>query len=217
MKTTIFTGDYGCGKTLLALHYALRLAHGANRVLLVDADNSKPCFRLRDAVKKYKLPENIDLIQPEGKVAHTDIPTVTHTLGALLKSIEYDSVVLDIPGDFKGRSVLGRLRKSIDLSFELLFVVNTSRPLNNILADIVTHVRKIEMVSGMKVTGLVSNTNIAQETTMEVVLKGFEILLQVSKHLQIPIKMIGWIPGSHGIIPDWDGIYLEVNPPQQFV
>jgi cellulose biosynthesis protein BcsQ len=217
MKTIIFTGGFGCGKTLISLHYAIILAGQQKDVMLVDADNTKPCFRLRDLVPHYELPANLNFIRPDGKVAESDIPTVSHTIAAIMRKQDFEYLLLDIPGDMKGTAVLGRLRTLLQPEDKLLYIVNTRRPGYSELQSIIEHVRTIQQSSGLRVAGLVSNTNLSQETTEKLVLEGFALTSEAASILAVPVVMVASPETLEFRIPGWNGIQLPVKLPEGFL
>ncbi len=70
-----------------------------------------------------------------------------------------------------------------------LLVVNTRRPLTSNADEIIRMKEDIEIASRLTVTGLISDTNIAEETTSFIVAEGYEILEDVSRKTGLPIKI----------------------------
>ena len=62
--------------------------------------------------------------------------------------------------------------------------------------------QNIETVSGLRVTGLVSNTNLGEETTTEHVMEGVTLTRLAASELGLPIK---WV-----VIPAWLSGQIEL-------
>ena len=68
--------------------------------------------------------------------------------------------------------------------------MNTRRPLTSNADEIIQMKEDIEIASRLTVTGLISDTNIAEETTSFIVAEGYEILEDVSRKTGLPIKFV---------------------------
>ena len=99
--------------------------------------------------------------------------------------------VIDVGGDDRGALALGRIVEPIlaENNYEMLAVINSSRPLTHTPEDTVEVLREIEGASGMKFTGLVNNTNLGRETDADVVLKSVSYAETVSNRMKIPVVM----------------------------
>ena len=117
----ILIGNYGSGKTELALNFAFRAAEQGKRVELIDLDMVNTYFRLTDRGNLIKTKE-IRLVSPN--FARTNVETLS--LPAEVASafaLEWDLVIFDVGGDSTGATALGRyyedfaeLRKGLSLS-----------------------------------------------------------------------------------------------------
>jgi hypothetical protein len=114
-------------------------------------------------------------------------------------------VIMDV-GGAKSAVVLGQLRHRImENGCEVLMVVNTRRPFAGSAADIVASMRNIEAVSGLAVTGLVSNTNLGGDTTEQHVAEGLRAVQEVSALTGLPLR---WL-----VLPAWLYDRLEHDVP----
>ncbi len=100
-------------------------------------------------------------------------------------------VVMDIGGDDQGATVLGQYNKYFnEEEYDMYFVVNNNRPLTSNEKETEEYIKSIEIASRLKVKYLISNTNLSYETTVEHILKGDEIVLELSKKSNLPYKYI---------------------------
>ena len=82
-------------------------------------------------------------------------------------------------------------------------VVNTRRPFSSDAEGVLKAIRGVESVSGLRVTGLVSNTNLGGETTADHVQEGLRVVNSVAENTGLPLR---WL-----ILPEW--LYGSFMPP----
>ncbi len=185
----IVTGHYGSGKTEFSVNFALELKKTYENVILVDLDIVNPYFRSNDA-RALLEQAGVCVIAPEFAGTNVDIPVLPPEIMRIFE--EKDAkIVLDVGGDDDGAIALGRYKHFFDTSdYEMLLVVNTRRPLTQTKDEIIEMKQNIETASRLSVTGLVLNTNIADDTTHEIVTEGYEILKNVSSDTNLPIRYV---------------------------
>ncbi|MBE5816623.1 MAG: hypothetical protein E7315_02725 [Clostridiales bacterium] len=185
----IFTGHYGSGKTELALNSALAVKRNGIPVVIADADVVNPFFRTAEA-KDMLDSEGIRLVAPKYAVSSVDLPTLPAEMNSLFIDNGEHSII-DVGGDPAGARVLGVYKEIIKrVGYEMYVVVNTMRPFTDTKEKIIKYTRDISRSSGLEVTGYISNTNLADETTADIVWNGYDILNAASKDMNIPIKYI---------------------------
>ena len=189
-RITVFTGNFGSGKTEISLNYALHLKqnHNINNIAVVDLDVINPYFRSRE---KSDLMEEkgIEVIYPK-KLKYADLPIITPDINRLLQNDNYYGVI-DVGGDKDGATVLGSIADSVQKTdYELNLVVNTKRPFTNNVEGIVEMKDMIEEASKISVDNLICNINIGDSTSIEDIKEGYEIVKKASKQLDLPIKFI---------------------------
>ena len=69
-----------------------------------------------------------------------------------------------------------------DPDLVVLAVINASRPMTASVEDIVEHVRSLG-----RVDGLINNTHLAEETTVEVVQEGAKLVAAAARILGLPV------------------------------
>ena len=105
-EVIVLIGNYGSGKTELALNFAFRAAREGKKVELIDLDMVNTYFRLTDRGNLIKSRE-IRLVSPN--YVHTSVETLS--LPAEVASafaLDWDTVIFDVGGDPAGATALGR-------------------------------------------------------------------------------------------------------------
>src|SRR6056297_466048 len=121
-RITLFTGNFGSGKTEISLNYALHLRENNKKVAVVDLDVINPYFRSR-AKSELMEEHDIEVIYPK-ELKHADLPVITADIKKLLQNKEYYGVI-DVGGDEDGATVLGSIADSLkETAYQLNLVVN---------------------------------------------------------------------------------------------
>lgn len=185
----VFIGNYGSGKTEMALNFAVEAAARGERTELLDLDMVNTYFRLTEPGRMTRMKE-IRIVSPN--FANSGIETLS--LPAEVQSafdMDWDTVVFDVGGDAVGSTALGRYHADFTAleegGLQVLNVVNTRRPLAGTVEKIIRLKDEMELHSRLKVTGFVNNTNLAQATTPEELRDGYEIIKQASQLTGIPV------------------------------
>jgi len=179
-RINIFVGHYGSGKTEVSINFAIK-----NKVdLIADLDTVNPYFRTNDA-KEILEKENIRVVAPYYAGTNVDLPSLPPDVYAAFTGDK--TAVLDIGGDDDGAAVLGRFKNYItEENSEVYFVVNVLRPETDSVEKIIEMIEAVEYTSRLKVTRLINNSNLMEETTYSHVEKGEEIVRKVSEIRNIP-------------------------------
>ncbi|CAM3784230.1 hypothetical protein [Mesobacillus thioparans] len=183
---TIITGHFGSGKTELCINLALEAAMETERVAVADLDIVNPYYRARDARAMF-LDKGIELIAPAERLAAADLPIVPGDLGRVIYDPSYNLIV-DAGGDKDGAMALGQFYNDWkELKPEVLFILNANRPYVSTLEGAMDTLKKIEKASRLKITGIINNSNVGNETTMEDVTKGLQLSSALCDQLGIPL------------------------------
>lgn len=191
----LFIGNFGSGKTELALNTALIAADKGLSVVLADLDIVNPYFR---SSSKRRLLEGagVKVIAPLYAGTGVDVPSVPAEFSRIFLG-EYDLAVIDVGGDPTGAKVLGRYHKEFAAVKDRLnsnFVVNSARPMTSNAGDIVALFNDISLRARLDIKYLISNTNLAEQTTTHLVLEGYEIAKRAAKQLGIEVRWIAAKP-----------------------
>ncbi len=203
----IFVGNYGSGKTEVAVNFARCLKrNGENCVHLVDLDIVNPYFRSREAVGELTR-DGIDVVAPTGENFYAEIPIILPRIRTLLTEPQ-GRVILDVGGDDAGAIVLASLKDVIrDGSYHLWMVLNARRPFTDNPEGAIRMIRQIESASKLKMSGIVSNTHLLHETTPEIITSGFRMTQEVARVLGLPVPFVAM---SDRLVEEWGGRGLDV-------
>jgi len=182
----IFTGHFGSGKTEIALNFAKKSSeHG--KTAIIDMDIVNPYFRTAEQ-KQFLSDNGIELICSPFAASNVDIPILTPNIEKVFYD-DYTAAIFDVGGDEDGAYALGVYKRLFDkCGYKMHFVVNTRRPLTASVEDIIELMDKTENASRLKITDIVNNTNIGNETDYDVLMSGIDILNSVCRRKKIDIS-----------------------------
>ena len=188
-RITIFCGHYGSGKTNIAVNFALHLRQAHQKVSILDLDIVNPYFRTKDSQKELDA-AGVELICSDYAGSNLDIPALP---AAMQRPIADHNTfcVLDIGGDDQGAVALGRFADQIKAegNYDMLFVANFFRPLTKTPQEAFAVLREIEAACHLPFTGIVNNSNIGDETTVEDILASGEKARRLSELSGLPLVM----------------------------
>lgn len=186
-KITIITGHYGSGKTNLAVNLAMQAHREGKSAAVVDLDIVNPYFRTADFKNLFEE-NNIRLIAPDFANSNLDIPSIQFDLEQIAKS--EDCLIIDVGGDDAGAVALGRYAEALSAygnDVDMFYVINQRRYITATPDQTVSLMYEIENASRMKHTAIVNNTNLGNETTLEIVESSEEFASKVSEKTGLPV------------------------------
>ncbi|KAF5029097.1 hypothetical protein DSECCO2_652160 [anaerobic digester metagenome] len=186
-RLVIVIGHYGSGKTEFSVNYAVKLKEHYDNVSIADLDIVNPYFRSRE---KREFFEKIGIKVYDSSIRNTavDIPALPAEMTGVIMN-QNEKSVIDVGGDPVGARVLARYAEQIkNVEYDMFYVINGNRPETRTAEDTVKLLRLIEQTSGLKVTGLINNTHLLKDTTVEDVEFGHELTKKVSWETDIPIR-----------------------------
>jgi len=191
-KYMLFLGNYGSGKTELALAIAReRRMRTKGRIALVDLDIINPYFRSGEKRSLLET-EGIELLLPSFALSSVGLPSLPAQIQSVFESA-YDHVILDVGGDEPGAAALGRYHpylSAVRAQVAALFVVNPLRPFSGTMEDILSLFTLIEQRARIRPDFLINNANLQNETTAENLIKAQALLEEVAKRINTPIGMV---------------------------
>ena len=215
-RLTLFSGHYGSGKTNIAVNFALHLKSLGLPTALADLDIVNPYFRAKDSTDELEK-AGIRLICSEFANSNVDFPALPQDLYAITDDRE-THYVLDIGGDERGALALGRLAPAImeENDYEMYLVINGFRPLTPDPASTVEVMQEIEQACRMRFTGVINNSNLGRETTVQTVLSSRGYAEQTAELAGLPLVMTTveerLYPVLKDIIPDLFPLKLTKIP-----
>ena len=188
-KVYVLIGNYGSGKTELALNFAFKAAE-TGRTELLDLDMVNTYFRLTERGNMTRMKE-IRLVSPNYACSGVETLSLPAEVASAF-AMDWDTVVFDVGGDAVGSTALGRYHQDFmeleEGSLEVLNVINTRRPLAGTVEKIVRLQEDMQRHSRLKITGMINNTNLATATSPADLRDGYEIIKQVSDITGVPVK-----------------------------
>jgi cellulose biosynthesis protein BcsQ len=210
-RIRIVIGHYGSGKTEFSMNYAVKLAEQGKKVALADLDVVNMYFRSREK-QEYLQSLGIKVISSSVNAPALDIPAISAEVYTPLEDESYEAV-LDVGGNPAGARVLGRYKKFfVDGAYDMFYVLNANRPETSSADQAIQFLKAIENTAQAKVTGIVNNTHMLKSTTIEDVLKGQKLALEVSQKTGIPISYIAALENVARDLPsDLEGEIFPIN------
>lgn len=186
-KITIITGHYGSGKTNLSVNLAIQAHREGKSVAVVDLDIVNPYFRTADFKNLFEE-NNIKLIAPDFANSNLDIPSIQFDLEQIAKN--EDCLIIDVGGDDAGAVALGRYAEALSAygnDVDIFYVINQRRYLTATPEETISLMYEIENASRMKHTAIVNNTNLGNETTLEIVEDSEKFASEISVRTGLPV------------------------------
>ena len=188
-KIYVLIGNYGSGKSELALNFAFKAAE-TGKTELIDLDMVNTYFRLTERGKMVSQKE-IRLVSPNFACSGIETLSLPAEVASAF-ALDWDTVVFDVGGDAVGSTALGRYHEDfMELGpgqLEVLNVVNIRRPLAGTVEKIIKLQQEMQIHSRLKITGMINNTNLAQMTGPDELRDGYEMLREVSEKTGVPVS-----------------------------
>lgn len=185
----VIVGNYGSGKTEVAINLALASRRQEDFVRVVDLDLVNPYFRTREARDLLKA-NGIDLVLPPASYMHADLPIVSPAVSGAIRRTGA-LTILDVGGDDAGATVLASLADAFrGRKVEMLQVINSYRPSTDTVAGCLAMRTEIEAAANLSVSGWIGNDHLMAATTPETVRAGYGFASQVSRASGLPLVFI---------------------------
>jgi len=185
----VIVGNYGSGKTEVAINLAVNRKRAGLDVGIADLDLVNPYFRTREA--RIVLTElGIKVILPPEQYLQADLPVLSPAIAGMIRDCG-DFLILDVGGDDAGAMVLSALADAFSgKRVQMLQVVNPLRPQTSTVSGCITMRNEIEKAAQMTITGLIGNANLIDETSAEDIYSGYEFVQRVSQESGLPLEFI---------------------------
>jgi hypothetical protein len=196
----ILVGNYGSGKTEIAINLAIDQKKHGRQVQVADLDLVNPYFRTRQA-RQLLTELGIGVVLPPEHLLQADLPILSPRVSGMIQH-PADVAILDVGGDDVGATVLAALAdvfKDLDPQARMLQVVNPYRPNTDTLEGCLRVRRAIEASAQLPVSGWIGNTNIMDETTLNDIRFGYDFMRRLEAASGLPLK---WISASPAVLPE---------------
>jgi len=188
-RIKVFVGNFGSGKTEIAINFSMYLAAQYPKVGLVDLDIVNPYFRSRE-VRAELEGKGIKVVAPHGALAQADLPALPPEIFSVLQNEAYQTVI-DVGGDDLGAIALARFSRYFSSENTIVYmVVNPNRPFTHDREGLEAIMRGIELNSRLKVNAIISNPNLGYATTGNDVRAGHQQVKQMAAQLNLPIAYL---------------------------
>lgn len=198
-KLTIVCGHYGTGKTNLAINLAIAASEKGD-VTLLDLDVVNPYFRSSDYSEDLKQ-AGVTVHGPNFANTNLDTPSLSPAIDSALVSDAW--VIVDLGGDDVGATAFGRYSGTLSGDYDMLYVINRSRPEVSTPEKAVRVLREIEARAGMKATGIVNNTHLKHLTDAGTIESSMGYADDVARLSGLPLLLTA-VPS--GLAADFDGV-----------
>lgn len=181
----VLTGNYGSGKTELALNLALQFSE-QYQTTLVDLDIVNPYFRSGEKAEEMRR-AGVRMLMPTYAMTTVDIPALPAEIQSVFE-VPSDRVIFDVGGDDTGAAALGRFYPSFMArrdQTKMAFVINCMRPLTREADDIIDLAERVRNRGRLKIDMLINNTNLADMTEPEMIEYGEKVTLSCAEKLGI--------------------------------
>lgn len=185
VRFLVLTGNYGSGKTEIALNLALSFVKDF-QTTLVDLDIVNPYFRSGEKADEMRK-AGIRMLMPTYAMTTVDIPALPAEIQSVFE-VPSDRVVFDVGGDDTGAAALGRFYPSFVRYREqtkMIFVINCMRPLTREVDEIIDLAERIQNRGRLRIDMLINNTNLADQTEPVMIENGERITLKCAEKLGI--------------------------------
>lgn len=179
-----YVGEYASGKSEISINRALELREIGHVVTLVDLDVVEPFYTLRPLMS---LLTKKDL----HVITMTDSFGLGET-GAMLNpkarwALRHEGdIIMDIGYGVHGAGILNLVEgASTSSELQILAVLNFMRPMTSSQERIINYLRNLG-----RIDGIIANTHLAEQTSLEIVKHGYDEILAVSRKINIPIKYV---------------------------
>ena len=188
-KVIILIGNYGSGKTEIALNMAVKAAAEGRRTQVIDLDRINDYFRMSDHVKLLDE-KKIALVSPTfvgAGLTQTNMPAAVGSAFAQ----DWDLVIFDVGGDAAGALSLARYHMDFAAllpgQLEVWDIVNIRRPMSETAEKILKLKADMEGFARQRVTGFIHNSNLQDWASARDLRDGYPVIREASEASGFPV------------------------------
>lgn len=188
-KFIVLIGNYGSGKTEIAINLAVQSASADKNTLVIDLDKVNDYFRMSDRVDVLR--ENkVNLVSPTFAGQGVTPSNMSAAVASAFAG-DWDLCVFDVGGDSAGAMSLGRYHQDFaaldPAQLEVYDIVNVFRPMSESPEKILKLKEEMEGFARLKVTGFVNNSNLLNFASADDIRQGYDVLKETSDISGIPV------------------------------
>ena len=184
----VLTGNYGSGKTELALNLAMQFSE-QEQTTLVDLDIVNPYFRSGEKAEEMKA-AGVRMLMPTYAMTTVDIPALPAEIQSVFE-VPSDRVIFDVGGDPAGALSLARYRMDFDTlepgQLEVYDIINIRRPMSETPEKILKLKSDMEGFARQTVTGFIHNSNLQDWASAQDLIDGYPVVRAASEMSGIPV------------------------------
>lgn len=194
-----YVGEYASGKSENAINRALSLLGGEQPVTLVDLDLVEPFYTLRPLkVKLEAMGLQVVAWQTRDVLGFGEAGSIL--MPQMRWALQREGhVILDVGYGVSGSQVFNLLEGYGEAALNVFAVVNASRPMTATVTDIVHYLQGFEQLDG-----LVNNTHLGDETDLETIRHGVDVVSDAAHALGVPVVATSVDERFRGQIGDRD-------------
>ena len=189
-RMIVLIGNYGSGKTEIAVNLAVTGAAEGLRTLVIDLDKVNDYFRMSDRLTLLEE-KQIRLVSPTF-AGQGVTPSNMSAAVASAFTDQWDLVVFDVGGDAAGALSLGRYHQdfaAFDGELCVYDIVNVFRPMSESPEKILKLKAEMEGFARQSVTAFVNNSNLLTFAGADDLRRGYDVLRETSLLSGIPVAL----------------------------
>jgi RecA/RadA recombinase len=196
----IIVGNYGSGKTEVAINLAAYHKRAGLKVRIADLDLVNPYFRTREA-KEPLTNMGIKVVLPPEQYLQADLPILSPEVAGAIRQ-PGQVTILDTGGDDAGATILATLGDEFQgKSPHVLQVVNPLRPFTETRDGCLKIRHEIEKAAKLTVSGIIGNANLIDETVPDDIYDGYAFVHDLAEYSGLPLE---FITVSRALMPSID-------------
>ena len=216
----IIVGNYGSGKTEVAVNLAFHHRQLGLRVQVADLDLVNPYFRAREARSALEN-MGIGVILPPEELLQADLPILVPQVAGLIDE-PGELAILDAGGDDVGATVLAALQQAfrrMEGTVSMMQVINPFRPNTESIEGCLRMRRAIEDKARIRVTKWIGNAHMLDDTSLDHFRRGHDFMRALQDTSGLGVE---FITAPHELLPlidkeqsDWPvlPIHRQLVPP----
>ena len=174
------------GKSEIAINRALELIEQGRQVTLVDLDTVEPFYTLRPLQEKLKsLGINIICLSAKDAFGLGETGAMLNPKARWALRHEGD-IILDIGYGVYGARTLNLVEGANESKeLRIILVLNYFRPMTNSKERIKEYIKSFD-----RIDGIIANTHLGNQTTVDIVAEGNREILAVAEEIGLPVVYI---------------------------